>query len=84
MVVIGCYCLLLLFGVLLGMIGSFQYSRALGSFPVAALAFAVGTGVTCVLGGLGNAQAPRRAYARCGLVRRVVRAGHGHAWAAAS
>jgi hypothetical protein len=51
LVVIGCYCLLLVFGVLLGMIGSFQYDRALGSFPVAAPAFAVATGVTCVLGG---------------------------------
>ena len=29
---------------------------------------------------LGNAQAPRRSYARCGMVRRIVRAGHGHAW----
>jgi hypothetical protein len=52
-VVIGCYCLLLVFGALLGMIGSFQYNRALGSFPVAAPAFAVGIGVTCVLGGWG-------------------------------
>jgi hypothetical protein len=52
-VVIGCYVLLLVFGVLLGMIGSFQYNRALGSFPVAAPAFAVATGVTCVLGGWG-------------------------------
>lgn len=53
LVVIGCYCMLLVFGVLLGMIGSFQYNRALGSFPVAAPAFAVGTGVACVLGGWG-------------------------------
>ncbi len=51
LVVIGCYCLLLVFGLLLGMIGSFQYNRALGSFPVAAPAFAVATGLTCVLGG---------------------------------
>jgi hypothetical protein len=53
LVVAGCYVLLLVFGVLLGMIGSFQYNRALGSFPVAAPAFAVATGVTCVLGGWG-------------------------------
>jgi Family of unknown function (DUF6113) len=53
LVVIGCYCLLLVFGVLLGMIGSFQYSRALGSFPAAALAFALATGAACVLGGWG-------------------------------
>lgn len=53
LVVAGCYCLLLVFGLLLGLIGSFQYNRALGSFPVAAPAFAVGIGVTCVLGGWG-------------------------------
>ena len=53
MLVVGCYVLLLVFGVLLGMIGSFQYNRALGSFPVAAPLFAVATGVTCVLGGWG-------------------------------
>jgi hypothetical protein len=47
------YCVLLLLGLLEGMIGSFQYSRALGSFPAAALAFAVGIGVTCVLGAWG-------------------------------
>ncbi len=49
----GCYALLLVLGVLLGMIGSFQYSRALGSFPAAAVAFALGIGVVCVLGGWG-------------------------------
>ena len=53
MVALGCYFLLLVFGVLLGMIGSFQYNRALGSFPVAAPAFALGAGVACVLGGWG-------------------------------
>jgi hypothetical protein len=53
LVVVGGYCMLLLLGVLEGMIGSFQYSRALGSFPVAALAFAVAIGVTCVLAAWG-------------------------------
>jgi hypothetical protein len=53
LVTVGGYCMLLLLGVMEGMIGSFQYSRALGSFPVAALAFAVGIGVTCVLGAWG-------------------------------
>jgi hypothetical protein len=53
LVAVGGYCVLLLLGVMEGMIGSFQYSRALGSFPAAALAFAVGIGVTCVLGGWG-------------------------------
>jgi hypothetical protein len=53
LVAVGGYCVLLLLGFLEGMIGSFQYSRALGSFPAAALAFAVGIGLTCVLGGWG-------------------------------
>ena len=50
---VGGYCMLLLLGLLEGMIGSFQYSRALGSFPAAALAFALGIGVICVLGAWG-------------------------------
>jgi hypothetical protein len=53
LVAVGGYCMLLLVGLLEGMIGSFQYSRVLGSFPAAALAFAVGIGVTCVLGAWG-------------------------------
>jgi hypothetical protein len=53
LVVVGGYCVLLLLGLLEGLIGSFQYSRALGSFPAAALAFAVGIGATCVLGAWG-------------------------------
>jgi hypothetical protein len=53
LIAVGGYCMLLLLGLLEGMIGSFQYSRALGSFPAAALAFAVGIGVTCVLGAWG-------------------------------
>jgi hypothetical protein len=53
LVVVGGYCVLLLLGVLEGVIGSFQYSRVLGSFPAAALAFAVGIGATCILGAWG-------------------------------
>ena len=53
----GGYCALLLLGVLEGVIGSFQYSRALGSFPAAAVAFAVAIGVTCGLGGWGMSRA---------------------------
>src|SRR5208282_2755476 len=49
LVVIGGYVLLLLLGALQGLIGCFQYSRALGSFPVAAVVFAILIGVTCVL-----------------------------------
>ena len=51
--IVGGYVMLLLFGALLGLIGCFQYSRALGSFPVGAVAFAVAIGVTCVLGAWG-------------------------------
>ena len=53
LVVVGAYCMLLLLGALEGLIGCFQYSRALGSFPVGAVAFAVAIGVTCVLGAWG-------------------------------
>jgi hypothetical protein len=51
--IVGGYVLLLVFGILLGMIGSFQYSRALGSFPAAAVGFAVGIGVAAVLASFG-------------------------------
>jgi hypothetical protein len=53
LVVVGGYTMLLVLGVLEAMIGSFQYSRALGTFPVAAVAFALAIGVTCVLGAWG-------------------------------
>ena len=53
LVVVGAYCMLLLVGALQGLIGCFQYGRALGSFPVGAVAFAVAIGVTCVLGAWG-------------------------------
>jgi hypothetical protein len=49
----GGYVMLLLFGVAQGVVGCFQYSRALGPVPAAALAFAVAIGVTCVLGAWG-------------------------------
>jgi hypothetical protein len=53
LVVVGAYGMLLLLGALEGLIGCFQYSRALGSFPIGAVAFAVAIGVTCVLGAWG-------------------------------
>jgi hypothetical protein len=53
LVLVGGYILLLLLGVVQSMIGCFQYSRAIGSFPVAALAFDVAILVTCVLGAWG-------------------------------
>ncbi|HTS96947.1 MAG TPA: hypothetical protein VMI33_10025 [Streptosporangiaceae bacterium] len=52
-VIIGAYAMLLVLGGMESLIGSFQYSRALGSVPAAALAFAVAIGVTCVLGAWG-------------------------------
>ena len=51
--IVGGYVMLLLLGALEALIGCFQYSRALGSFPVAAVGFAAGIGVTCVLGAWG-------------------------------
>ncbi len=51
--VLGGYAMLLLFGLVQSLIGCFQYSRALGPVPVAALAFDVVIGVTCVLGAWG-------------------------------
>jgi hypothetical protein len=52
-VVVGGYIMLFLLGVGQSLIGCFQYSRALGSVPVAALAFDVLILVTCVLGAWG-------------------------------
>lgn len=52
----GAYVVLLALGVLEGLVGSFQYSRALGSVPVAAVGFALLIGVTCVLGAWGMHQ----------------------------
>jgi hypothetical protein len=52
-VVVGGYVMLLVLGLLLGMIGSFQYGWALGPFPAAAVAFALGIGVVCVAAGWG-------------------------------
>lgn len=49
----GAYVVLLALGALEGLIGSFQYSRALGSVPVAAVGFALLIGVTCALGAWG-------------------------------
>ena len=51
--VVGGYAILFLFGLVQSLLGCFQYSRALGPVPVAALAFAVAIGVTCVLGAWG-------------------------------
>ena len=52
-VVVGGYIMLFLLGVGQGLIGCFQYSRALGHVPVAAVAFDVLILVTCVLGAWG-------------------------------
>lgn len=48
----GAYAMLFLLGLAQGVLGSFQYSRAvLGGVPAAAIGFALGILVTCVLGG---------------------------------
>jgi hypothetical protein len=50
----GVYGVLFLLGAVQGMIGSFQYSRVAGPVPLAALAFCLAIGVTCVLAGWGT------------------------------
>ena len=50
LVSVGVYCVLFLLGVVQGVIGSFQYSRAAGSVPVTALVCCVLILATCLLG----------------------------------
>ena len=47
----GTYGVLFLLGAVEGIIGSFQYSRAAGAVPLAALAFCAALLVTCLLAG---------------------------------
>jgi hypothetical protein len=47
------YVALFLLGAMEGLIGCFQFSRAIGQVPVAALVFCVVVFLTCLLGGLG-------------------------------
>jgi hypothetical protein len=54
LIIAGGYAMLLVLGALEGLIGTFQYSRALGAVPVGAVGFAVLIGVTCALGALGT------------------------------
>ena len=49
----GAYALLFLLGVMEGLVGCFQFSREVGSFPLVAVLLAVAIGVTCVLGAAG-------------------------------
>jgi hypothetical protein len=51
--VAGVYGVLFVLGAVEGLIGSFQYSRTAGTFPLAAIAFCVAILVTCLLGGWG-------------------------------
>ncbi len=53
LVVVGGYTMLLLLGAVQSLTGCFEYSRALGSVPVAALAFDVAILATCLLGAWG-------------------------------
>ena len=47
------YVALFLLGAMEGLLGCFQFSRAIGPVPVAALVFCVVVFLTCLLGGLG-------------------------------
>ena len=49
----GAYAMLFLFGALQALVGTFQYSRTVGPFPLTALFFALLILVTCVLGAAG-------------------------------
>jgi hypothetical protein len=49
-VTVGVYSALFLFGAVQGLVGSFQYSRAAGSVPVAALVCCAVILATCLLG----------------------------------
>jgi Family of unknown function (DUF6113) len=49
----GAYALLFLLGAMEGLIGCFQFSRVVGSFPLVALVMAALIGVTCFLGAVG-------------------------------
>jgi hypothetical protein len=53
LVVVGAYTMLLLLGAVQSLIGCFEYSRALGPVPAAALAFDVAILATCLLGAWG-------------------------------
>ncbi len=49
----GAYALLFLLGAMEGLVGCFQFSRVVGSFPLVALVLAAVIGVTCLLGAAG-------------------------------
>jgi hypothetical protein len=53
----GAYALLFLLGALEALVGCFQFSRVVGSFPLAALVLAAVVFVTCVLGAVGMGSA---------------------------
>lgn len=53
----GAYALLFLLGALEALIGCFQFSRVVGSFPLVALVLAAAILVTCVLGAAGMGSA---------------------------
>lgn len=53
----GAYAMLFLLGALEGLIGCFQFSREVGSFPLAAVVLAVAIGITCLLGAAGMGSA---------------------------
>lgn len=72
----GAYALLFLFGAAQALIGCFQYSRGVGSVPLAALGFCALILVTCLLGGAamgspGGALAPAIGWFAASLVLTV-------------
>jgi len=54
LVTVGVYAMLFVVGAVEGVIGSFQYSRAAGPVPLAALAFCAGILATCLLAAWGT------------------------------
>lgn len=54
---VAAYALLFLLGAMEGLIGSFEFSRSVGSVPVAALAFGAVILATCLLAGAGMSSA---------------------------
>jgi Family of unknown function (DUF6113) len=70
------YGVLFLLGAMQGLIGSFQYSRMVGSVPLAAIAFCALILATCLLGGwamhsVGGAFAPAAGWVIASLVMSI-------------
>jgi hypothetical protein len=73
---VGVYGVLFLFGAVQGLIGSFQYSRAAGSVPVAALVSCAVILATCVLGAWATRSVSGAVLPGIGWILHVVRTIH--------